>query len=230
MQLIESLDLFNKIKDMLASAERVVTVMTKELSDEIAEILLLKASKGIRVNVITRDTNWADWLESKKSSYGMDEIQHYQKEMNYNLKKERELKILQTILPVTIIGVSVITGLLLFFKLFWIPILPGVIISGILIYYFNRLVHKFDNQIAVLKTMISQRETEIEGIRQEILKNLVVKVNKKVGFTVVIVDGKGIVTPLRLCSKENLQELTFFEELNEEKIKEIFKKLDNSSQ
>ncbi|MBB5252780.1 hypothetical protein [Sulfurisphaera ohwakuensis] len=228
MQLIESLDLFNKIKDMLASAERVVTVMTKELSDEIAEILLLKASKGIRVNVITRDTNWADWLESKKSSYGMDEIQHYQKEMDYNLKKEREFQILQIILPIIITGVSVISGLL-FFKLFWIPILPGVIISGVLIYYFNRLIHNFNNQIAVLKTMITQRETEIEGIRQEILKNLVVKVNKKVGFTVVIVDGKGIVTPLRLCSKENLQELTFFEELNEEKIKEIFKKLDNSS-
>ncbi|BFH73698.1 hypothetical protein SJAV_16420 [Sulfurisphaera javensis] len=230
MQLIESLDLYTKIKDMLTSAERVVTVITKELSDEIAEILLMKASKGIKVNVITKDTNWADWLESKKNSYGMEEIQNYVKELKENTEKAQSYKLLEIILPILFIGVTLIIGFIFFsFKLIWLPILPGIIISGLTIYLLSKKIKSFDNQLGVLKTMIDQRQTEIDNIRQEIQKNLTVKVNKKVGFTVIIVDGKGIITPLRLCNKENIQEITFFDELNEEKIQEIFKKLDNSS-
>lgn len=92
MRLIKAEELFNKIKEVINSGERVITVITKELSDEIAELLLGKASKGVKVNVITKDTNWADWLESKKNTYGLDEMKNYFKEIENNERKERVYK------------------------------------------------------------------------------------------------------------------------------------------
>lgn len=231
MQLIDSIDLFNKIKEMLSSAEKAVTIITKELGDEIAELLLLKASRGIKVNIITKDTNWADWLESKKNSYGAEEIKNYRKELDDTNDKEKKLKMSEVIIPSILILVSVILSLVFLpLKTSWIPIIVSAGVSGALVYYFNRKIKEYDNKIGILRTLISQRETEIDNIRQEIQKNLTVKVNKKVGFTVVVVDGKGLVTPLRLCNKDNLTELTFYDELNEEKIHDIFTKLVDSSQ
>jgi len=229
MQLIKAEELFNKIKEVINSGEKVITVITKELSDEIAELLLGKASKGVKVNVITKDTNWADWLESKKNSYGLDEMKNYFKEIENNERKEKMYKYLEIIIPVAIIGGTLGVGTFFLRNMFWIPLIPAVLISGILIYFMGKSVHNFVNQSNVLKTLVRQREIELEGIRKEIEKNLYVKVDKKIGFTAVIVDGKGIVTPLRLCKKENLEEVTFFDELNEEKIKEIFKTLGDSS-
>ena len=230
MQLIKGEELFNKIKELINSSEKIVIVLTKELSDEIAEILLAKASKGIKVNIITKDTNWAGWLESKKNSYGIDELKNYLKEIENSERKERMYKNLEIIIPVLIIGATLGIGVFLIRNIFWVPLVVGVIVSGILIYFMRKNIHNFVSQLNILRTLVRQRETELEGIRKEIQKNLYVKVDKKIGFTVVIVDGKGIITPLGLCKKENLEEVTFFEELDERKIKEILKSLGDSLQ
>jgi len=228
MQIIKGDELFNRIKGLINSGEKSITVITKELSDEVAELLLTKASKGVKVHVITKDTNWADWLESKKNTYGVDEIKNYMKEIEESERKERLYKNFEIEIPLAIILIMLATGLFFFRSIFWAPLVVGVIISGIFIYFMRKTVKNFVNQSNVLKAMVSQRETEIEGIRKEIEKNLYVKVDKRVGFTVVVVDGKGIITPLRLCKKENLEEITYFDELSEKEIEEINKSLGNS--
>ena len=228
MQFIKAEELFNRIKELINSGEKSITVITKELSDEIAELLLAKASKGVKVSVITKDTNWADWLESKKNTYGIDEIKNYMKEIEENERKERLYKNLEIVIPIVLILALLGIGLLFLKNFFWAPLAVGAIISGIFIYFTRKTINTLVNQSNVLKALVNQRETEIEGIRKEIEKNLYVKVDKRVGFTVVIVDGKGIITPLRLCKKENLEEITYFDELSEKEIEEINKSLGNS--
>lgn len=227
MELINSNELLVKIKNTIHSGERVIIMVTKGLNDEIAETLLLKASKGIRVNVITSDTNWADWLESKKNSYGMDEIRNYLKEIELNNIKEKRYRLLEFLAPASIIVGTFAFGILVLGRAFWAPLIPAFLLTGFLIYFMSKSINKFTSQASLLKTMVSQRETEIEEIRKEIQKKLDVKINKKVGFTAIIVDGKGIITPLDFSSsKEDV--LTFYEELDEKKIQEIFNKLGNS--
>lgn len=230
MQLIKGEELFNKIKGLINSSEKNVIVITKELSDEMSELLLAKASKGVRVDIITKDTNWAGWLESKKNTYGGEELKNYLKEIENNERKEKMYKNLEIIIPVVIIGATLGIGIILIRNLFWAPLAVGIVISGILIYFLRKRIQNFVNQYNVLKMLVKERETELENIRKEIQKNLHVKVDKRIGFTVVIADSKGIITPLRLCKKENLEEITFFEELDEEKIKEILKNLGDSLQ
>lgn len=74
-----------------------------------------------------------------------------------------------------IIGGTLGVGAFFLRNMFWVPLITAVLISGILIYFMGKSVHNFVNQSNVLKTLVRQRETELEGIRKEIEKNLYVK-------------------------------------------------------
>lgn len=233
MEFIDSNSLFDKIKELINSAEKSVLLITKELSDEIAELLLLKASKGIHVKVITKDANWADWLESKKNSYGTDELRNYQKEIDSFLKSEKRYKTLEIITPIILIPVLLVVGIFIkqtetlpYWSLFLFPAI-GAIISGLLDLRFHSLTKKSRNQLTILQSMISQREAELQSIREEIQKNLEVKLDKKVGFTLLLIDDKkNLLTPLSLCIRENenKNEITFFDELPKEELQKILEK------
>ncbi|MFP3226074.1 MAG: hypothetical protein RXQ80_03990 [Sulfolobaceae archaeon] len=79
----KSTKVLDDIKNLLNKGINEIIVVTPDLDDEFANLLLYKASRGIKTTVITGDTDWAGWLENKKKSYGLDEIKEIMKNEEY---------------------------------------------------------------------------------------------------------------------------------------------------
>ncbi|MFP3188539.1 MAG: hypothetical protein RXR07_05715, partial [Sulfolobaceae archaeon] len=191
MDFLLSTKILERARQVILNADKEITVISPNFDYDFASLLLDRASRGINTTVITGNPDWASWLENKKKSYGMDEINELMKEREKHKREQVRLMRLRIVTPAILTAVGV-SAFLLIHKVLntsvYVAVLPLVILVIISVYAvmkFQKRIVELNSTISIQQQSLDQRLQEISNIRQEIQKNLKCFLNPGVYFTLV---------------------------------------------
>jgi hypothetical protein len=223
----KSTKVLDDIKNLLNKGTNEIIVVTPDLDDEFANLLLYKASRGTKTTVITGDTDWASWLENKKKSYGLDEIKEIMKNEEYNRKTLQKFKNLRISIPTLLIGVALSFLFVTHYFLStipnyisFIPLPIALIVSIYTIILASKKIKNLNETLAYQDTMINERKQETEIVREELNKNLRVIVNEKASFSIIFADNEGYILSIPL-KNENREKIVLIEKVSKEEVEKV---------
>ncbi len=214
---------------MINNATSEILVVTDELSHEFSEDLERKAISGVKTRVMSPDTEWARWLENRVKSYGLDE----ESRLESDIKKTNNAVALYKRIPyltLTVVVALVIIELVRSYRLdalLGTTIIAGAIATVLSFVYFRKKSRELEYEISIKQQELENIRSKVEDSRKRLSNNLnVIELDTRLNFSVIMADGKAIITSMLLkYSDEGDKKLEFEEEVPLEFVKLILEKL-----
>ncbi|QKR00368.1 hypothetical protein GWK48_08275 [Metallosphaera tengchongensis] len=202
MELLETQELFERIRSMINSSSQTLILLTDKISDFIAEDLLRKAGSGVDVTLITGDLNWARWLENKATGYMKDEEEKISQEIR---ALSERIELYGRIPWITLTVIGAIWIILLIRGVKGAEILLAILIGLAALFgitFFSLRKRSSCTQEITVKFENKQRiADEYKGVRESLSKHLHIdEIEFEVSFTVIVSDNEAVITSTPLST------------------------------
>lgn len=229
MKVLNSVNLYNDIRSMINNATSEILIVTDELSYDFAEELERKAISGVKMKVMSSDTEWVRWLENRSRSYGLDEEKRLEedvKRISSTLTLYKRIPFLVLVTFLALIVVELVRALKLDLLL-EATLATGVLATAFSFIYFRRKNKELEYEISLKQQELENVRAKINDARKRLSKYLsVVELSTKVNFSLIMTDDKAIVTSMSLkYDEKESKNLDFVEEVSGDFVKSLVEKL-----
>jgi hypothetical protein len=229
LKVLNSRYLYNDIRSMINNATSEILIVTDELSHGFAEELERKAISGVKMKVMSSDTEWVRWLENRFKSYGLDEEKRLEEDVKeissaLTLYKRIPFLVLTAFLALIVVELVRVLELDLLLEA---TLVTGVVATAFSSVYFRRKSKELEYEISLKQQELENVRAKIEDSRKRLSKYLsVVELSTKVNFSLIMADDKVIVTSMSLkYDEKESKNLDFVEEVSGDFVKSLVEKL-----